>query len=73
MTEKVEKKQGFASKAKKYLTECKVELKKVTWPSKKQLIRNSIVIIVFIAIVTVILSVLDLGFGKLFELMTELL
>ena len=48
MTEKVENKQGFAARAKKYFSECKTELKKVTWPSKKQLINNSIIIIVFI-------------------------
>ncbi len=73
MAEKLEKKQGFGAKSKKFLTECKAELKKVTWPTKNQLIHNSIVIIVFIAIMTAILSVLDLGFGKLFELLTNLL
>lgn len=73
MAEKLEKKQSFGAKAKKFLSECKAELKKVTWPTKNQLIHNSIVIIVFIAIMTVILSVLDLGFGKLFELLTNLL
>lgn len=73
MTEKVEKKQSFADRAKKYLSECKTELKKVTWPSKKQLINNSIIIIVFIAIITVVLSALDLGFGKLFSMLTSIL
>ncbi len=73
MTEKVEKKQSFVARAKQYLSECKHELKKVAWPSKKQLINNSIIIIVFIAIITVILSVLDLGFGKLFSMLTNIL
>jgi len=73
MTEKVENKQGFAGRAKKYFSECKTELKKVTWPSKKQLINNSIIIIVFIAIVTAVLAVLDLGFGKLFSMLTNIL
>ena len=49
------------------------ELKKVTWPTKEKLMHNSFVIIVFIAIVTVVLSVLDFGFAKLFELMTNIL
>jgi preprotein translocase subunit SecE len=73
MAEKVEKKKGFGARAKKFLTECKAELKKVTWPTKEQLIHNSIVIVVFIAIITVILSVLDFGFAKLFSLLTNLL
>lgn len=73
MAEKVEKKNGFGARAKKYLTDCKAELKKVTWPSKDQLIRNSVVIVVFIALITVILSLLDAGFGWIFTKLTEIL
>lgn len=61
------------AKFKKYLSECKAELKKVTWPTKDQLIHNSIVIIVFIALITVVLSVLDAGFGWIFTKLTEIL
>lgn len=61
------------AKIKKYLSECKAELKKVTWPTKDQLIHNSIVIIVFIALITAVLSVLDAGFGWVFTKLTEIL
>lgn len=57
----------------KFFREAKSELKKVTWPSKSQLIHNTIIILVFIVIMAVILSVLDLGFSKLFQLATSLL
>ncbi len=57
----------------KYFKECKAELKKVTWPNKEQLIHNTGVILVFIAVVTIILSILDAGFAKLFQLLTNLL
>lgn len=70
-TNAAKKKSG--SKVKKFFTECKAELKKVTWPSKDQLIHNTGIIIVFIAIVTVILSILDAGFAKLFQFLTGLL
>lgn len=73
MAEKVEKKQGFGTKVKKYLSDCKAELKKVTWPTKDQLVRNSLVIIAFIALITVVLSVLDAGFGWIFTKLTEIL
>ena len=53
--------------------ETKAELKKVTWPDKEQLIHNTGVIIVFILIITIILSVLDFGFAKLFQLLTNIL
>ena len=73
MAENVEKKNGFFDRAKKYLAECRAELKKVTWPTKQQLIKNSAVIIVFVAIITAVLSLLDVGFGWIFSKLTEIL
>jgi len=73
MAEKVEKKTGFFDRAKKYFAECRAELKKVTWPTKEQLIKNSAVIIVFVAIITAILSLLDVGFGWIFTVLTTVL
>ncbi|MCI5604812.1 MAG: preprotein translocase subunit SecE [Clostridia bacterium] len=67
------KKQSFGARVKKFFKECKAELKKVTWPTKEQLIHNTGIIIVFIAIITVILSVLDVAFAKLFQVLTNIL
>ena len=58
---------------KEFFKDTKAELKKVTWPDKEQLIHNTGVIIVFILIITIILSVLDFGFAKLFQLLTNIL
>ena len=58
----------FGEKVKKFFKDTKAELKKVTWPTKEQLIHNTGVIITFIIIVTIILSVLDIAFGQLFWL-----
>ena len=55
-----------------FFNEVKAELKKVTWPTKSQLINNTVVILVFIAVVTVLLAVLDVAFAKLFEFVTKL-
>ena len=55
----------------KFIRETKAELKKVSWPSKEQLIHNTMIIIAFIAIAKVILSVLDVGFSWLFSLITK--
>ena len=49
----------------KYLKDTKSELKKVTWPSKKQIKHNTAIIIVFILIVSVFLFVCDTAFGGL--------
>ncbi|MCC8160805.1 MAG: preprotein translocase subunit SecE [Oscillospiraceae bacterium] len=67
------KKASFGTRAKRFFKETKAELKKVTWPTKEQLIHNTGVIIVFIIIVTIILSVLDVAFAELFQLLTNIL
>ena len=55
----------------KFFREIKAEMKKVSWPTKEQLIHNTMIIMIFIAIATVILSVLDVGFSWLFSLITN--
>ena len=49
----------------KYFKDTKSELKKVTWPSKKQIRNNTGIIIVFIIIVALFLFVCDTAFGWL--------
>ena len=46
-------------------------LKKVTWPTKKDMINYSVVVLVFIVIMGVIIGVIDLGAGKLVDLMVS--
>jgi preprotein translocase subunit SecE len=41
------------------------ELRKVIWPTRKELITYTSVVIVFVLMVIAYVSVLDLGFGKL--------
>ncbi len=41
------------------------ELRKVVWPTQEQLITYFIVVMVFVAVIMAIVSLLDLGFGKL--------
>lgn len=67
------KKQGFGTRVKRFFKETRAELKKVTWPTKEQLIHNTGIIITFIIMVTIILSVLDVAFAKLFQLLTNIL
>ena len=67
------RKLSFGEKTVKFFKDTKAELKKVTWPTKDQLIHNTGVIIVFIIIVTIILSVLDTAFGELFKALSGIL
>ena len=48
------------------------ELKKVTWPTKKELAVYSIVVIVAVIIFTIIVGIYDLGLSKLMELILSL-
>jgi preprotein translocase subunit SecE len=41
------------------------ELRKVVWPTQEQLITYFVVVMVFVLVVMGIVSLLDLGFGKL--------
>ena len=44
------------------------ELKKVTWPSRKELIRHSIVVVVFVVLITAVIAVYDLALSSLIKL-----
>ena len=46
------------------------ELKKVSWPTKKELLNYSIVVFVFMIVMGVIIGVFDLGAGALIRLIT---
>lgn len=43
------------------------EVKKVTWPNRRELFRTTFAVIVFIVVFTVIVGLIDLGFGTLFQ------
>jgi len=49
----------------KFLREARAELRKVTWPNRKELITYTTVVIVSTAIVAVFLGVVDLIFSQL--------
>ena len=46
------------------------ELKKVTWPTKKDLLNYSVVVFVFMIVMGIIIGVFDLGAGALIRLIT---
>ncbi len=53
----------------RFFKETKAELKKVTWPTKEQLVHNTGIILAFIVIICIILSLLDFGFNELIKLL----
>ena len=74
--EKNAKKPGFIDRVKgffgsivKYLKDTRSELKKVVWPSRKEVQNNSLVVVAVVAISAVFMLVLDMGFGGIIHLL----
>ena len=53
------------SKQKSFLKDTKAELKKVIWPSPKQLLSNTMAVLAIVVIIGVIVFVLDVCFDKM--------
>jgi len=54
-------------KAKDFLSEVKVEVKKVTWPSRKDAMGGTMVVMVVVLIIAVFLGIIDTILSKIIE------
>ena len=66
-------KPGVFARIGKWFHELKVEAKKVVWPSGKSVWKNTLVVIVVLVILCAVVTVLDLVFGGLRDLLAQLL
>ena len=55
---------GWFSGLGKYFKEVFAETKKLSWPSKKELVNYTLAVLAFVALLAVIMWVLDLGFSE---------
>jgi preprotein translocase subunit SecE len=51
--------------AKQFLREVKTELKKVTWPSRKDTLSGTLVVLIAVFIIALFLGIVDLGLSNL--------
>ncbi len=56
------KKAGLFGKIAKFFKETKSEMKKVVWPSRKQIVNNTLVVLATVLVIGIIIWVLDLIF-----------
>jgi len=56
---------NFYNKSLQFLKEVRVELRKVTWPSRKQTLASTAVVIVLVMILSVFLGLVDAGLSGL--------
>ncbi|MDP2854417.1 MAG: preprotein translocase subunit SecE [Smithellaceae bacterium] len=61
----MEKIKLIMNKAVQFLSQAKSELKKVTWPTRKQTLASTGVVIVIVAIIALYLGIIDLILSKL--------
>jgi preprotein translocase subunit SecE len=53
----------------KFLRDVRMEMAKVTWPTRKDLIQSTLVVIVAVVIAGAFIGVLDLAFSRLIDLL----
>ena len=67
----LKRKDNIFGKTAQFLREVKVELKKVTWPSRKQTIGSTVVVIALVMIISVFLGTVDLGLSSLIRIVLQ--
>jgi len=58
----------WINKIKIFLSDARIELRKVTWPTRKQTIASTSVVILVVFIVSAFLGIVDFGLAKLIKL-----
>ena len=70
--QKKDKKPGVFARIGKWFHELKVEAKKVVWPNKQTVIKNTVVVIVALIVLCAVVTVLDVVFGGIRDLLAQL-
>ena len=65
-------KAGFFKRVGKWFREMKSELKKVVWPNKKTVTKNTVVVIIALIVLCAVVTVLDVVFGGIRDLLAQL-
>jgi preprotein translocase subunit SecE len=58
----------IAERIVRFLKEAKIELKKVTWPTPRQTLASTSVVIIVVIIVSIFLGIVDFGLSKAIRL-----
>ena len=69
---KKEKKPGLFAKIAKWFRDLKSEAKKVVWPTGKQVVNNTIIVIIAAIVVCLFVALLDFVFGAARDLISTI-
>ena len=70
--QKKDKKPGVFARIGKWFHELKVEAKKVVWPNKQTVIKNTVIVIIALIVLCAVVTVLDVVFGGVRDLIARL-
>jgi preprotein translocase subunit SecE len=62
---------SYFNKALQFLREVKVELKKVAWPTRKQTMGSTVVVIILVMIIALFLGAVDIGLSSLVRIFIQ--
>jgi preprotein translocase subunit SecE len=57
----------WISDSRQFFLEVRSEFRKVTWPSQKEAVAGTIGVVVVVAVITSVLSVIDLALGQMIQ------
>jgi preprotein translocase subunit SecE len=66
-TKSVPAEPNIVQKSVQFLREVKIELKKVTWPTRKQTMGSTLVVIILVLIISLFLGLVDVSLSKLMQ------
>ena len=66
-----ENKTGFLAKIKRYFKDMRGEMKKVVWPTKKQVINNTLIVLAVVLISAIVICGLDALFSLVIKLLIK--
>ena len=64
---------NLVQSANEYLKDVRVEVSKVTWPTREELRESTLVVIVMVFLIAVFIGIVDRGFSYAFEAFIHLL
>jgi len=67
----VKTKKNFIDKSLQFLREVRVELRKVTWPTRKQTLGSTVVVIILVMIISLFLGIVDFGLSNLVRVVLQ--
>ncbi len=62
---------SYINKGLQFLREVKVELKKVTWPTRKQTLGSTVVVLILVMIISLFLGVVDIGLSSVIRVVLK--